>query len=62
MEIKDNVSQVTRCLRCGKPLRNAKAKQRGYGSHCYAQYRKECYDNEPKLFSTNSNNGLNLYN
>ena len=42
-----NIKHWSRCLRCGKTLKNSKAQERGYGEVCWKKHLK---DNQQTLF------------
>ena len=48
---RQNASKRVFCRRCGRELKNATAKELGFGVVCYAKYMKECsLSNRKKLF------------
>lgn len=52
---KDNQSQVTRCLRCGRPLKTREARLRGYGTHCFKLRQKEISNCQYNIFTEDPN-------
>lgn len=42
--------EYKRCLRCNRILKSEKARQRGYGNHCWALYNIEVKKQRKSLF------------
>ncbi len=42
--------EFKRCLRCNRILKSEKARQRGYGDHCWTLYIKEVKKNQKNLW------------
>ena len=40
----------TKCLRCGRPLKNEQSKQRGYGNYCWQLHTTENIKKQKTLF------------